>query len=190
MNRVVFLDRDGTLNVEVEGFLTRPDQLRLVPGAGEAVARLNRAGFKVALITNQSAIGRGLLDEAGLERIHLELSRQLADHGARLDSIDYCPHHPDACVAGYRVLCDCRKPSPGLLHRAARRFDADLERSHLIGDDSRDVELALAAPVTPWLVRTGKGARAESEAQARLGSRLRIVEDLKEAVDEILRETS
>lgn len=187
MNRVVFLDRDGTLNVEVEGFLTRPDQLRLLQGAGDAVARLNRAGYRVALISNQSAIGRGLLTEAGLEEIHRELARRLAEHGGFLDSIDYCPHHPDACVAAYRAVCDCRKPSPGLLHRAARRWDADLERSHLIGDDLRDVELALAAPVTPWLVRTGKGRQAEAAARARLGPRLRVVDDLAGAVDAILR---
>lgn len=186
MNRVVFLDRDGTLNVEVENFLTRPEQVRLVPGAGDAVARLNRAGFKVAVITNQSAIARGLLDEAGLEAIHDRLRELLAEHGAIVDSIDACPHHPDGCVAAYRITCNCRKPLPGLLFTAATRFDADFERSHLIGDDLRDVELALAAPVTPWLVRTGKGRRAEARAVELLGPRLGVVDDLPAAVDAIL----
>jgi D-glycero-D-manno-heptose 1,7-bisphosphate phosphatase len=182
MRRVVFLDRDGTINVEVPGFLTAPEQLELLPGAGDAIAALNTAGCAVVVVTNQSAIARGLLSEAGLESIHEKLHRLLAAHSARIDAIYTCPHHPEAPLPAYRVACDCRKPRPGLVLRAARELALDLATAHLVGDATRDVEVALTTPVTPWLVRTGKGADSEVEARERIGPRLNVVADLAAAV--------
>jgi D-glycero-D-manno-heptose 1,7-bisphosphate phosphatase len=151
------------------------------------VRRLNAAGVAVALLTNQSAVARGLLDEAGLTAIHAELERRLALEGARLDHLAYCPHHPDGEVARYAVSCRCRKPAPGMLEDAASALDSDLDRSFVIGDDLRDLELVEAAPgIVPILVRTGKGAAVEAAARQRFGARLTVVAALPQAVDVVL----
>lgn len=184
--RAVFLDRDGTLNVEVDGFLCRPEQLRLIPGVGGALHRLAEAGFLRIVLSNQSGIARGLFDEATLEAIHDRLRAELRISGASLDAIYYCPHHPDGIVPRHRIECLCRKPRRGMLERAVAEHAIDLRASYLIGDDLRDVELALDSALTPILVRTGKGRKVESAAKERLGDRLVVAEDLPTAVDWIL----
>jgi D-glycero-D-manno-heptose 1,7-bisphosphate phosphatase len=159
MQRAVFLDRDGTINVEKE-YLYRIDEFEFVPGAPEAIRRLNEAGFIVVVVTNQSGVGRGYYTEDDVEILHRYISQELARHGARVDAWIYCPHHPSG-KGSYSLPCSCRKPLPGMLLEAARRYDIDLERSVMIGDKCADMEAAFAAGCKPILVRTGYGAEEE-----------------------------
>jgi D-glycero-D-manno-heptose 1,7-bisphosphate phosphatase len=154
MNRAVFLDRDGTVTEEV-GYLTSLDMLKLIRGAGAAIKRLNEAGFKVVLVTNQSGVARGYFPESLVDDAHVLLRRMLMDDGALLDGIYYCPHHPTAGKATYTIVCDCRKPETGLLDRAARDLAIDLEQSFMVGDKWSDVELGHRAGMRSILVRTG-----------------------------------
>ncbi len=162
----VFLDRDGTLIEEVH-YLDRHDRLALFPWTIDAVRLLNRAGFAVVVVTNQAGVARGLFDEAFVEEVHRSLSARLAVGGARVDAFYYCPHHPDASVAQYRGDCECRKPKPGLLHRAARDHGLALARSFVVGDRWIDVEMAGAVGARGLLVRTGYGAIEATRAPAR-----------------------
>lgn len=154
----VFLDRDGTLNVE-KGHLKRPDDLELFPGVGEAVRKLNRAGLPAIVITNQPVIARGEADVEEVEAIHRRLENLLAKDGAYLDAIFYCPHHPDKGFPGERpelkIRCECRKPATGLIDRACGMFHIDRASSWFIGDHRRDMECASNAGIHPVLVRTG-----------------------------------
>lgn len=149
--RAVFLDRDGVLIREVD-YLRRAEQLRLMPGAARAVARLRRAGFKIIVVTNQSGVARGYLSRETLEAIHALMERRLLVRGARLDGLYYCPHHP-------RRGCPCRKPRTGMIKAAARRFGLNLKASYLVGDTTADVRTARNAGCRAILVRTGKGGR-------------------------------
>ncbi len=151
MRKAVFLDRDGTLNVEVE-IVATPEDLLPIDGIGAAVRRINEAGFLAILTTNQAIIARGDCDAAILRRIHAKLKVVLASEGAHLDAIYFCPHHPD-----YGPPCQCRKPKPGMLLAAAADFDIDLSQSWVIGDSAKDTQLARNAGVRCVLVRTGKG---------------------------------
>ena len=137
----VFVDRDGTLIREV-GYLSREEQLELLPQVPEAIRLLHRHGFKVVVITNQSAVARGILREDELREIHRELERRLAGAGGAVDGIYYCPHHPTEGLAPYRLSCDCRKPSAGLVERAAKELGLDPSRSYVVGDQMSDMELA------------------------------------------------
>lgn len=161
----VFLDRDGVLVDELD-FLVDPDALRLYPGVGEAVRELNSSGWVVVVVTNQSAVARGLLDERRLGEIHERLREHLARSGARLDAIFHCPHHPTAGREPYRRACDCRKPAPGLLERAARLLGLDLAHSWIVGDSARDLEAGAAVGVRGILVATGKGERERARLVA------------------------
>lgn len=154
MNRAVFLDRDGTVTEEV-GYLTSLDMLKLIRGAGAAIKRLNEAGFKVVLVTNQSGVARGYFPESLVDDAHGLLRRMLMKDGALLDGIYYCPHHPTAGKAEYTIVCDCRKPETGLLDRAARDLAIDLKQSFMVGDKWSDVELGHRAGMRSILVRTG-----------------------------------
>jgi D-glycero-D-manno-heptose 1,7-bisphosphate phosphatase len=137
----VLLDRDGTLIRDVV-HLSRLEQVEVLPRVAEAIRLLCERGLKVAVITNQSAVGRGLLTEEELRRIHRELERRLAAAGARLDGFFYCPHHPTEARGSYRLACDCRKPNAGLARRAAAELKLDLGRSYVVGDQATDMELA------------------------------------------------
>lgn len=154
MNRAVFLDRDGTVNEEV-GYLKDLSRLRLIAGAGAAIKRLNNAGYKVILVTNQSGVARGYFPESMVHEAHARLTNMLREEGAVLDGIYYCPHHPTAGNAKYTMACDCRKPGTGLIDVAAKDFDIDIKRSFMIGDKWSDVELAQRAGVHAILVMTG-----------------------------------
>lgn len=134
-----FLDRDGVI-IEDPGHLHDVGQVALIPGAAAAIRRVNDSGYASVVITNQSVVARGLCDEAQLRAIHDEMIRRLDLEGARLDAIYYCPHHPEIGEAPYRQDCDCRKPKPGLLLRAAVELDLDLAASAMIGDGLRDLE--------------------------------------------------
>ena len=133
MNRAIFLDRDGTIIAEA-GYLRDPEQVRLLPGAAEAIRRLNTNGWLAVVVTNQSGIARGLLSEEDYRRTERRLDELLAEAGARLDSHYWCPHLPD--VSG---PCQCRKPGTLLYRQAAERFDIDLSKSWWVGDRARDV---------------------------------------------------
>lgn len=154
MNRAVFLDRDGTINEEV-GYLKDLDNLRLIPGAGAAIKRLNEADLKVVLVTNQSGVARGYFTESFVQETHALLEKMLRNEGARLDGIYYCPHHPKAGNSHYTTVCACRKPGTGLIDRAARDLDIDIKKSYMVGDKWSDVELGHRAGARTVLVRSG-----------------------------------
>jgi len=144
--RAAFLDRDGVLTRE-KGYVTSPGQVELLPGAAEGLAALRRAGWVTVVITNQSALGRGLFDEAVLAEIHATLAGKLAsaDPDARWDALKYCPHHPTEALPPYRLACACRKPKPGMILEAARELDLDLASSWMVGDAERDLLAGKAA---------------------------------------------
>ena len=155
----VFLDRDGTINEEV-GYLDRLELLRLVPGAAEAIRLINESGMKAVVVTNQSGVARGLFDESFVDAVHRRLRDMLALEGASLDGLYFCPHHPTEGRGEYLRSCDCRKPAPGLLLRAAEELSLDPERSTMIGDTLKDIEAAARIGARGILVRTGYGAEA------------------------------
>ncbi|MSM41319.1 MAG: D-glycero-beta-D-manno-heptose 1,7-bisphosphate 7-phosphatase [Geobacter sp.] len=160
--RAVFLDRDGTINVERE-YLHRPEDFHFVSGAPEAIRLFREAGFLVVVVTNQSGIGRGYYDEAAVEELHRHMDTELAVAGAAVDAYYYCPHHPTAGNGIYLMECTCRKPLPGMLHQAAADLKIDLSLSWMIGDKLVDVEAGQRAGCRTALVLTGYGAR-EQEA--------------------------
>ena len=150
------LDRDGVINRDRPDSVESVDELVLLPGAAEAVAALNGAGYTVMVFTNQSCVGRGRITAEQLEEIHRELERRLAEAGATIDAFYVCTHTPEQG-------CDCRKPAPGLLLRAAREQGLEPARTWAVGDDVRDVETARAAGYRPALVLTGKGQRVRAQ---------------------------
>jgi D-glycero-D-manno-heptose 1,7-bisphosphate phosphatase len=147
----LFLDRDGVIIENRMDYVKALGEMKFIPGALEALARVTRHGERIVIVTNQSAVGRGLLTHLTLEAIHRSLLEHITAAGGRIDSIYVCPHHPDD-------QCDCRKPAPGLLLRAARELGIDLSASVLIGDNLTDVLAARAVGVRPILVNTGLGA--------------------------------
>jgi D-glycero-D-manno-heptose 1,7-bisphosphate phosphatase len=157
----IFMDRDGTVSQEV-GYVVHLDRYALLPRSVEAVRRINAAGYAAIVATNQSGVARGLFSEERVEEVHRRLREWLAAGGARLDGIYYCPHHPREGQGPWTRRCDCRKPLPGMLRRAAAEHDLDLARSYMIGDTGRDLGAGAAAGATPVLVLTGYG-RGEIE---------------------------
>lgn len=178
--RAVFVDRDGTLNVEVN-YLYRVDDLQLIPGAAQAIRSLNHAGYLVIVVTNQAGIARGYYAESDLHTLHEHMAAQLAADGARIDAFYFCPHHPDRTGA-----CSCRKPEPGMLLTAARDHAIDLAQSWLIGDTAGDIGAGVAAGCRTILVRTGYGARTESDSGGRQSRPDAVVDDIGAAVQWIL----
>ena len=154
--RAVFLDRDGTVNVEVH-YLSRPEQLELLATVAETIAKLNALDVAVVVVTNQAGIARGYFPEHRLIEIHQQLDRLLAQQHAKIDGIYYCPHHPTEGLGKLRSVCDCRKPSPGMLIRAAQDLQLDLTRSLMVGDRESDLQAGASAGCQTALVRTGYG---------------------------------
>lgn len=152
----VFVDRDGTLIKEV-GYLSRLEQIEVLPRVPEAIQLLRREGLKVAVVTNQSAVARGLITEELLQQIHRELRRQLTRRGAYLDGIYYCPHHPTEGADPYRISCDCRKPNVGLAQRAAAELYLNVSRSYVVGDQASDMELAARVGAKGILIKSEDG---------------------------------
>jgi D-glycero-D-manno-heptose 1,7-bisphosphate phosphatase len=152
----IFLDRDGTLAHEV-GYVNHPSRFRLYPWAVDAVRSINQAGLLAVVITNQAGVARGYFPESVIHEVHAAMNAAMASGGARLDGIYYCPHHPDVGPPPYRLDCDCRKPRPGLLKRAAAELGADLARSYVIGDRHGDLAVAWAVGAKGALVKTGYG---------------------------------
>jgi D-glycero-D-manno-heptose 1,7-bisphosphate phosphatase len=155
--RAVFLDRDGTINVEVQ-YLSDVSKFQFIPGVPWALKRLKEAGYLLVVVTNQSGIGRGYYDEAALDSIHQHMHADLASFGAAIDACYFCPHHPEHAVGEYRKECGCRKPLPGMLQQAAADLDIDLAASFMIGDKLADVEAGINAGCTSLMVLTGYGA--------------------------------
>ncbi|MEK6755163.1 MAG: HAD family hydrolase [Bacteroidota bacterium] len=158
----IFFDRDGTLNTEVD-FLSRPEELQLIPHAAQAIREANEFGVRVFIITNQSGIARGLLTEADLAAVHKRLLTLLAREGARVDAIYYCPHHPGYGTPKYRKVCSCRKPKTGMLKRGAKEFGVRLRDSFVIGDRCIDMQAGKAAGCGTALVLTGYGSVERDE---------------------------
>ena len=156
MRRAAFLDRDGTINLEKE-YLYRIDEFEFVPRAPEGIRLLNEAGYFVAVVTNQSGVARGYYTEKDVENLHRFISGELAKTGAFVDAWMYCPHYPSG-KGKYAIECSCRKPLPGMLLEAARKFDIDLAASVMIGDKLTDMEAARAAGCRAALVRSGYGS--------------------------------
>ncbi len=175
----VFLDRDGVINYNRDNYVRNWAEFRFLPGALNALKRLATSSVAVVIVTNQSAVGRGLLNVVELEDIHAQMTRIIQASGGRVDRVFYCPHHP---ADG----CDCRKPQPGLLKQAAAALNIDLAGSFFVGDAISDIQAGLAAGCLPVLVLTGRGAAAEQALNGRGGDRCHVVRDLPAAVDWIL----
>lgn len=165
MNKAVFLDRDGTI-VEDTGYLNHPVQVRFLPGAVDAVKKLNEAGYKVIVITNQSGVARGLFSEDMLQTIDKHVQKAILNGGAHLDGIYYCPHHPEHGVYPYKQACECRKPHPGLIKKAAKELAIDLASSFMVGDHNTDITAGQRAGVKTILITTGRGKEEKGELKS------------------------
>lgn len=159
MNRAIFLDRDGTINEIVSfpelGLLEspmNPEQFSLLPGAAKAISILNRLGLKVVVASNQPSVAKGKMTEEVFERVRAKMRKELAENGAHVDAEYYCFHHPSAKHAGYRVDCECRKPKPGLLLKAARDLDVNLSESYIVGDSLTDIKAGKAVGCRTLLI--------------------------------------
>jgi len=183
----VFLDRDGTINEQM-GYINHLCRFQLLSGAANAIKKLNDATIPVVVISNQSGLARGYFPEALLIAVHEKMNRLLAEKGAHVDGIYYCPHHPEAKEKRFRETCNCRKPKPGLVLQAARELNLDPAKSFVVGDRWSDVKTAANCGAKSVLVRTGYGRGDEQY----IGPHQEIqpdykAEDLPEAVDWILR---
>jgi len=163
--KLIVLDRDGVINHDSAQFIKSPDEWKAIPGSLEAIARLNQAGWRVALATNQSGVGRGLFDMDTLNAIHEKMTRALAAVGGRLDAIFFCPHAADS-------TCECRKPRSGMLEEIARRFNADMKDVPTVGDSLRDLEAGVRVGCKPYLVLTGKGEKTAKDPRLPEGTEI------------------
>ncbi len=165
--KLVILDRDGTINADRDDYVKSTDEWVALPGAMEAIARLNHAGWHTVIATNQSGLHRGLFDMATLNAMHAKLNQELAVAGGRIDAVFFCPHSP-------AERCTCRKPLPGLFHKIGERFSVDLSDVIAVGDSLRDLQAGAAAGCQTHLVRTGKSGptRIDDAAAEQLAARV------------------
>lgn len=184
-NKAVFLDRDNTL-IDDPGYIGDPSLVRLLPGVEQAIKSLQAAGYKIVVVTNQSGVARGLITEAGLEKIHDELRRQLAAKEAYLDAIYYCPFHPEGTVEEFAKESELRKPRPGMLLKAASEMDLDLARSWMVGDSPRDIEAGQRAGCRTVRVRVRAGVPSTIDQEDEDSQADRTVRNLPEAAKAIL----
>ena len=175
MRPAVFLDRDGVINENRSDYVKSWAEVRILPGALPALRALTCLGWPVVVISNQSAVGRGLTTAEAVEDIHSRLAREAAEAGGKIDAFYYCPHRPDEG-------CACRKPAPGLLLQAAQDLHLDLSRSYLVGDAVGDMQAALRVGCSPVLVKTGLGEATLSALTDDVRSRCHVAEDLADAV--------
>lgn len=180
MQKAVFLDRDGTINVERD-YLFRCEDFEFISGVPQAIKLLNDAGFLVVVVTNQSGVARGYYNEADVKSLHKFLQGQLTEYGAHVDAFYYCPHHPDKGNDPYLKKCSCRKGEPGMLLDAASDLGIDLSRSFIVGDKLDDVQAGLTAGCMPLLVLTGHGEVNKDKVP----EQTRICVDLPAAVRDI-----
>jgi D-glycero-D-manno-heptose 1,7-bisphosphate phosphatase len=154
--KLIILDRDGVINFDSDQFIKNPDEWKPIPGSLESIARLNQAGYRVVVATNQSGIGRGLFDMPTLNAIHDKMHKLLAQVGGRIDAIFFCPHTNEA-------NCACRKPKSGMIEEIAERYGISLQEVPAVGDSLRDLEAAARVGAQPYLVLTGKGAKTQAK---------------------------
>lgn len=150
----VFLDRDGTLNHDI-GYVYRIADFRWLPGAVNAIRRLNDRGYYVFIVTNQSGVARGIYDEPAIHRLHRRMNEELCAAGAHVDDVRYCPHHPQGSIAAYRTVCSCRKPAPGMLLDLMSAWPVIREGSIMIGDQESDAAAGRAAGIASAIVPSG-----------------------------------
>lgn len=177
--RLVILDRDGVINEDTGDFIKVPEQWVPVPGSLEAIARLRRAEYRVVIITNQSAVGRGLFTIDMMNKVHMRMFELIRQKGGEVDALLFCPHAPESG-------CGCRKPEPGLFHELARRLKVNLTGIPAVGDSLRDLRAAIAAGAQPVLVRTGKGEQTVEAVRQCGDERLNqvpVYDDLASFVD-------
>lgn len=177
----IILDRDGVINYDSTEYIKSPDEWEAIPGSLEAIAQLNRAGFRVVVVTNQSGIGRGYYDFETLDQIHEKLQQELATVGGHVEEIFFCPHHPID-------NCNCRKPKPGLLYKIQEKYGIDFGDTYFIGDSIVDVQVAMITGCKPILVMTGNGRKTLETNPEQLGE-VECFTNLAEAVGYILTET-
>lgn len=175
--KLIILDRDGVINFDSDQFIKRPEEWKPIPGSLEAIARLNQAGYRVVVATNQSGVGRGLFDMAMLNAIHAKMHKAVMNAGGRIDAVFYCPHAAEE-------KCACRKPLPGMYLEIAERYDMPLHGVYVVGDSLRDLQAATAVEALPMLVLTGKGEKTEKAADLPTGTQ--VFPDLAAAVNGIL----
>lgn len=156
MDKIVFLDRDGTINEEVE-YLHKPSDLVILPGVSAALKRLKEQGFRLVVVTNQAGVARGYYSETDVEQLHEYMNRLLAKDGAEIDRYFYCPHHPVHGIGEYKRSCHCRKPDIGMFEMAEKYFNVDKSHSYMIGDKLLDTEAGRKYGVKSILVGTGYG---------------------------------
>ncbi|MEI6737623.1 MAG: D-glycero-beta-D-manno-heptose 1,7-bisphosphate 7-phosphatase [Pseudomonadota bacterium] len=178
---LIILDRDGVINEDSAQFIKSPDEWKPIPGSIEAIARLNQAGYRVVVSTNQSGIGRGLFDMATLAAINDKMVEMVFRQGGRIDAIFFCPHTADD-------KCHCRKPRTGMFEDIATRFKVGLTGVPTIGDSLRDLQAGAAVGCTPILVLTGKGKKTKDEGDLPKGTR--VFADLAEAVRHLVSEAA
>ncbi|WP_432820901.1 D-glycero-beta-D-manno-heptose 1,7-bisphosphate 7-phosphatase [Trichloromonas sp.] len=183
MYKAVFLDRDGTINVE-KNYLYRSEDFTFIDGVPQAIRRLNDAGYLVVVVTNQSGVARGYFTREDVDLLHRHLQRELELDGATIDAFYLCPHHPLEGVGELKIDCECRKGKPGMLLQAAAELKIDLKQSYMIGDKLADIEAGGSAGCASILVLTGYGAGETDRALA--AGALAVVDDLPKAVDYIL----
>ncbi len=152
MKKYIILDRDGVINYDSDEYIKSPDEWDAIPGSLEAIAQLNRAGYHVFVVTNQSGVARGLYDLETLDQIHEKLTRELAEVGGYIEDIFFCPHHP-------AENCDCRKPKPGMFHQIQKKYPVNFADTFYIGDSLVDMQVAQTVGCIPILVLTGNGKK-------------------------------
>lgn len=175
--KLIILDRDGVINHDSDDYIKSPDEWLPIAGSIDAIARLNHAGYTIAVATNQSGLGRGYFDISTLNAMHEKMHLLVNQAGGHIDGVFFCPHLP-------ADQCNCRKPLPGLLFQISRRFSTSLENVPFIGDSTSDIEAARLAGAKPVLVRTGKGAKTEQKLEE--SSDLPIFDNLEQAVISLL----
>jgi len=154
--KLIILDRDGVINFDSAQFIKSPEEWKPIPGSLEAIAKLDGAGYRVVVATNQSGVGRGLFDMDTLNAINDKMVKAVSQVGGRIDAIFFCPHPANS-------PCNCRKPKPGMFHQIAERFNVELKDVPTVGDSMRDIEAGLAVGCTPYLVLTGKGQKTAAD---------------------------
>jgi len=188
MDKIVFLDRDGTINEEVE-YLHKPSDLVILPGVSAALKRLKEQGFRLVVVTNQAGVARGYYSESDVEQLHEYMNRLLAKDGAEIDRYFYCPHHPVHGIGEYKQSCHCRKPDIGMFEMAEKYFKVDKSHSYMIGDKLLDTEAGRRYGVKSILVGTGYGKElynglAEAEKMEAFDA---YAEDMTSAAEWILK---
>jgi D-glycero-D-manno-heptose 1,7-bisphosphate phosphatase len=184
--RAVFLDRDGTINKDV-GYPNSYDMIDIFPYSFEAVKKINQAGFLAVIVTNQSGIGRGYIEEKNLHDLHRKMGGIFGQHGAHFDGIYHCPHYKDAENPEYRGECSCRKPKPGMALQAAQDLEIDLTQSYMIGDKEEDILFGNNCQASSILVLTGFGTKTLPKLQEKGIEPAYVANTLDDAIEWILK---